>query len=110
MAGGKACSLAAGVALLALAGPVPGQGPEHFPADRVKAGADIYAQACAPCHGPRMQDSQVPMDLRKFPPAERSRFIASVTQGKNQMPPFGSLFKAEEIEALWAYVIAGEKQ
>jgi len=32
-----------------------------------------------------------------------------VTKGKNQMPPRGDLFKSEEIEALWAYVIAGEK-
>jgi len=25
------------------------------------------------------------------------------------MPPWGDLFKPEEIEALWAYVIAGKK-
>jgi mono/diheme cytochrome c family protein len=49
------------------------------------------------------------MDLRKFPPSEKTRFVASVTKGKNQMPPFGGLFKPEEIEALWAYVIAGKK-
>jgi mono/diheme cytochrome c family protein len=109
MAGGKACGLAAGVALLALAVPLPGQGAEQFPADRVKAGGDIYAQTCAPCHGPRMQESQVPMDLRKFPPSEKPRFVASVTKGKNQMPPFGGLFKPEDIEALWAYVMAGER-
>jgi mono/diheme cytochrome c family protein len=110
VAGSKVLVLAAGAALVAFAAPVPGQGPEQFPVDRVKAGSDIYAQTCAPCHGARMQDSQVPMDLRKFPSAERSRFIASVTKGKNQMPPFGALFKAEEIEALWAYVMAGERQ
>jgi mono/diheme cytochrome c family protein len=107
MAGSRA--LAAGAALVAFAAPVPGQGPEQFPADRVKAGADIYAQTCAPCHGPRMQDSQVPMDLRKFPASEKTRFMVSVTKGKNQMPPFGTLLKAEEIDALWAYVMAGEK-
>lgn len=109
MAGGKACGLAAGIALLALAAPVPGQGPGSFPAARVKAGADIYSQTCSPCHGPRMQEPQVPMDLRKFPSAEKGRFVESVTKGKNQMPPFGGLFKAEEIEALWAYVMAGER-
>jgi len=109
MAGKRAPGLTAGVAFVALAVPVLGQGPEQFPADRVKTGAGIYAQNCAPCHGPRMEDPQVPMDLRKFPPSEKTRFVASVTKGKNQMPPFGGLFKPEEIEALWAYVIAGKK-
>jgi mono/diheme cytochrome c family protein len=95
---------------MALAAPVLGQGPAQFPADRVKTGSDIYAQTCAPCHGPRMQDSQVPMDLRKFPPSEKTRFVVSVTKGKNQMPPFAALLKAEDIDALWAYVMAGERQ
>jgi mono/diheme cytochrome c family protein len=36
--------------------------------------------------------------------------MTSVTKGKNQMPPWGGLFKPEEIEAIWAYVMAGEKQ
>jgi mono/diheme cytochrome c family protein len=110
MAGGKGRRLAAGVALAALAAPVFGQGPGEFPADRVKTGREIYSQTCAPCHGPRMEDPQVPMDLRKFPSAEKSRFVESVTKGKSQMPPFGGLFKPEEIEALWAYVMAGEKR
>jgi hypothetical protein len=26
------------------------------------------------------------------------------------MPPWGGLLQPEEIEALWAYVVAGEKQ
>ena len=105
----KAVGLAAGVALMALAAQLPAQSPEQFPPDRVKAGADLYAQTCSHCHGPRMLESQVPMDLRKFPPGEKSRFIRSVIKGKDQMPPFGGLYKAEEIEALWAYVMAGER-
>src|SRR5262245_10854812 len=110
MAGSRTAGLATGVALAALAAPVFGQDPGEFPADRVKAGREIYAQTCSPCHGPRMEDSQVPMDLRKFPPSEKPRFVVSVTKGKNQMPPFGGLFKAEDIEALWAYVMTGEKK
>jgi mono/diheme cytochrome c family protein len=47
--------------------------------------------------------------LRKFPHDQRSRFINSVTNGKNQMPPWRGQLKPEEIEALWAYVVAGEK-
>ena len=103
---GRTVVLAAGVALTALA--VYAQEP--FRKEQVKLGADIYERNCSPCHGPRMLDSQVPVDLRKFPPDQKSRFITSVTNGKNQMPPWGSLFKPEEIEAIWAYVMAGEKQ
>src|SRR5262245_30331246 len=109
MTGGRARRLAAGVALAALAAPALGQGTEEFPADRVRSGRELYAQTCAPCHGSRMEDPPVPMDLRKFPPSEKSRFIFSVTKGKNQMPPFGWLLKPEDLEALWAYVMAGEK-
>ena len=41
--------------------------------------------------------------------SQRERFVNSVTKGKNQMPPWGGLLKPEEIEALWLYVIAGER-
>ena len=88
---------------------VQGQDGQSFSAAQIKHGAQIYSQNCAPCHGPRMMGSQVPGNLRKFPPAEKSRFLASVVKGKNQMPPYGNLFKPEEIEALWDYVMAGEK-
>lgn len=86
------------------------QGPaEHFAPEQIKIGATLYAQNCAPCHGPNMKNPEVPADLRKFPPDQKSRFMTSVTKGKNQMPPWGDIFKGDEIEALWAYVMAGEK-
>ena len=81
-----------------------------FAPDRVAAGAAIYARNCSPCHGPRMQDPESAFDLRKFPRDEHARFVASVTRGKNQMPPWGDLLSADEIEALWAYVSAGERR
>jgi mono/diheme cytochrome c family protein len=81
-----------------------------FPAAQVQQGAGIFEQNCAPCHGPRMQNPQGPFDLRKFPPDQKSRFVTSIVKGKNQMPPWGDLFKAEDIDALWAYVMAGERQ
>jgi mono/diheme cytochrome c family protein len=109
MTNGKAGLLAAGVALTVLAVPVPGQDSGQFTEAQVKRGSVLYAQNCSPCHGPRMMDPQAPADLRKFPPGEKNRFVTSVTKGKNQMPPWGDLFKPEDIEALWAYVIAGEK-
>ena len=85
-------------------------GQESFAPGQIKRGTAIYEQNCAPCHGPRMEDPNSAFDLRTFPRGEQSRFVNSVTKGKNQMPPFGDLFKPDEIEALWAYVMAGEKQ
>ena len=64
----------------------------------------------APCHGPHMADSQCAFELRAFPADQKSRFVTSVTKGKNSMPPWGGLFSDSEIEALWAYVMAGEKK
>jgi mono/diheme cytochrome c family protein len=76
----------------------------------VAKGAELYATHCAPCHGPHMKDPEGAADLRKFPRDARERFTTSVTRGKNQMPPWGDLLKPEEIDALWAYVVAGEKE
>jgi mono/diheme cytochrome c family protein len=110
MARRKIAALAASAALAALAIPVPAQNGEPFPEERVGRGADIYAQNCSPCHGPRMLDAQGPFDLRKFPVTEKDRFILSVTKGKNQMPPWGGLLKPDEIEALWAYVMTEQRK
>ena len=83
---------------------------KNFPAEQVNAGSKIYAQTCAPCHGVRMADPEGAFDLRKFPRDGHDRFITSVTKGKNSMPPWGSLLSPEEIESLWAYVMAGERK
>ena len=83
---------------------------EQFPAVQIKAGSAIFAQNCAPCHGARMLDAQAAFDLRKFPPGERARFIDTVTHGVRGMPPWGDLLKPDDVEALWAYVRAGERK
>jgi mono/diheme cytochrome c family protein len=83
---------------------------ENFPSELVKQGSSIYSQNCGPCHGPRMADPQGAFDLRTFPPDQKSRFLNSVTKGKNSMPPWGGMFSTDEIESLWAYVMAGEKK
>jgi mono/diheme cytochrome c family protein len=75
----------------------------------VKRGSALYAQHCSPCHGPHMADPEGAFDLRKFPRDQHGRFTNSVTNGKNSMPPWGGLLKPDEIESLWAYVVAGEK-
>ena len=99
-------------AAVAFAGaPATAQSPQarNFAPEQLKTGSEIYERNCSPCHGARMLDPQGAADLRKFPRDERERFINSVTRGKNQMPPWGGLLKPEEVEALWAYVVAGGK-
>ena len=82
---------------------------QSFAPEQVKAGAELYATNCSPCHGTRLNGSEMAFDLRKFPPGQRERFLTSVTRGKNQMPPWGDFFKQDQLDALWAYVSAGEK-
>ena len=82
---------------------------EAFTPAQVRLGAEIFERNCSPCHGPRMQDPESAFDLRKFPRNQHDRFISSVARGKNQMPPWGDMLKADEIEALWAYVMTGER-
>jgi mono/diheme cytochrome c family protein len=81
---------------------------QDFPPERIRAGAAIFSRNCSPCHGTRMQNPESAFDLRKFPPDQHERFVSSVTRGKDQMPPWGDLLNAGEIESLWAYVMAGE--
>lgn len=82
---------------------------QDAPAEQAKKGSAIYAQNCAPCHGPRMLDPQGAFDLRTFPRNEKDRFITSVAKGKNQMPPWAGLLSTQDIESLWAYVLTAEK-
>jgi hypothetical protein len=48
-------------------------------------------------------------DLRAFPREQYARFANSVSKGKNNMPPWGEVLQSGDLEALWAYVVAGEK-
>jgi mono/diheme cytochrome c family protein len=85
------------------------QPPSGVTPEQVKAGAEIFAVNCSPCHGARMQDPQGAFDLKKFPRDQRERFANSIVRGKNQMPPWGDMLNADAIDALWAYVTAGER-
>ena len=82
---------------------------QKFSAKQISAGAAIFARNCSPCHGAHMAEPEGAFDLRTFPHDQHSRFVNSVTNGKNSMPPRGGLLKPAEIEDLWAYVVAGEK-
>jgi mono/diheme cytochrome c family protein len=88
---------------------VPGWSAEGVTKEQIAAGAEIYSVNCSPCHGARMQDPGSAFNLRKFPADQRERFVESVTRGKNQMPPWGDFFKPDQLDALWAYVVAGER-
>ena len=81
-----------------------------FTPEQVRTGADIFARNCSPCHGPRMRDPESAFDLRKFPHDQHDRFVAAVTRGKNQMPPWGDMLKPDEVEALWAYIVNGDTE
>jgi len=100
-------ALAVALTCTAVAAQAPAQ--EQFPPEQIKRGADIYAGNCSPCHGSHMADPQGAFNLRAFPHDEKSRFVASVTKGKQNMPPWGDLLKPADIDALWAYVVGGEK-
>ena len=101
-----AVALAAAFALA----PAVAQSPagDAFSSEQIRKGAETFATFCSPCHGARMENPEL-FNLKKFPPGERARFVNSVTNGKNAMPPWRGQLQPEDIEALWAYVVAGEK-
>jgi mono/diheme cytochrome c family protein len=81
---------------------------KSFSPGLIKAGADIFSTRCAVCHGENMKNPPWAIDLHTFPRDERRRFVDSVTYGVRNMPPWGDVLKPEEIDALWAYVAAGD--
>ena len=67
----------------------------------------MYQQFCKRCHGDELVSTGVStFDLRTFPKGDKHRFIDSVSEGLNNMPPHGDILSAAEIEALYEYVIA----
>ena len=72
---------------------------------QIDHGKATYAQKCSHCHGPSLMNSgTVTPDLRGFPD-DKSRFVTTVKQGKNnRMPPWGDILSDEEITDLWAYI------
>jgi mono/diheme cytochrome c family protein len=99
-----------GLGLVLLGTGAGAQTAQEFPRGQIEKGADTFATYCSPCHGPYMEYPGGSFDLRTFPPDQHGRFVNSVSKGKNNMPPWGDLFQADDIEALWAYVMTGEKK
>jgi cytochrome c55X len=77
---------------------------------QIDAGKATYAQKCSHCHGPNLMNSgTVTPDLRGLPD-DKSRFVTTVKQGKNnKMPPWGDILSDDEITDLWAYVSSRRK-
>lgn len=105
-------SVAAATAALLLvsAAGVAQQNPlaKNFPPEQIKRGAALYATNCESCHGVNMIGPPWAIDLNTFPRDRPDRFVDSVTHGVRTMPPWGDVLKPDEIQALWAYVVAGE--
>jgi mono/diheme cytochrome c family protein len=73
---------------------------------QVEAGEAVYNDYCQTCHGATLVNSGQTFDLRKLRKDERARFENSVTNGKNQMPPWKGVLDSEQLDALWAYIRA----
>ena len=75
---------------------------------RAEAGAAIYANRCAGCHGEDLNNTSGgwSFDLRRLRPDEYDRFVSSVTTGKDNMPSWYGILSDDEIEAIWAYIRA----
>ena len=106
----KAWLLATAALAFALGTSALAQNGKSFPPEQVKRGAALYATNCESCHGHRMEGPPWATDLRTFPSDQPARFVDSVTNGVRNMPPWGDVLKRDEIEALWAYVVVGEKK
>jgi mono/diheme cytochrome c family protein len=77
-------------------------------ASRAEAGAVIYANRCAGCHGEELHNTSGgwSFDLRRLRPDEHDRFVNSVTVGKDNMPSWYGILSDDEIEAIWTYIRA----
>ena len=72
----------------------------------VETGETLFETHCAACHGERLSNPNNLFDLRGLGREERTRFDASVRQGKGQMPAWEGTFTELEFDALWAYIRA----
>jgi mono/diheme cytochrome c family protein len=70
----------------------------------IDAGAQVYADNCAICHGDRLINNGTAFDLRQLRADERPRFDRAMADGKGQMPAWEGVLSDEEIEQVWAYI------
>ena len=77
-------------------------------ADAVQEGKQTYADNCATCHGEQLNNTSngVTFDLRKLKANEHTRFVNSVLDGKNQMPPWRGVLDDDQVNDIWDYIRA----
>src|SRR4051794_12986371 len=77
---------------------------------QIEHGKSTYASKCSHCHGPNMMNSgTITPDLRTFPD-DKTRFVTTVKNGKNnKMPPWADILSDEEIGNLWAFISSRRK-
>jgi mono/diheme cytochrome c family protein len=78
----------------------------------IKAGARVYDDYCSSCHGEGLRNTSggVTFDLRRLRPQDHDRFVNSVMNGKNQMPPWRGVLDLHQIESIWTYIRANVDQ
>jgi len=71
-------------------------------------GGQLYENYCANCHGEELRNNAdgLAFDLRRLKPNEHARFVSSVLNGKNGMPPWRGVLADEQIEQIWSYIRA----
>lgn len=70
------------------------------------AGASVFTEHCAGCHGETGQGGPGGPDLRTMPLAQtESGAVKQVTNGGGGMPPFGGQLSEEEISDVAAFVV-----
>ncbi len=100
--------IVAALPLLLAVGSNAQDGAKTFPPEQITRGSTLYAKNCESCHGVKMIGPPWAIDLATFPRDRPERFVDSVTHGVRTMPPWGDMLKPDEIQALWAYLVAGE--
>ena len=73
-------------------------------AQSANAGAEIYEENCATCHGERLRPTGAAPDLKKLTADRKDFFEKMVNDGKGQMPAWGGVITDEQREAIWAYI------
>jgi cytochrome c oxidase cbb3-type subunit 3 len=72
----------------------------------IDAGAMVYEENCASCHGEKLRNSGAIIDLKTLRADDRARFNKYVMEGKGQMPAWQGTLNDDELDQLWAYIRA----
>lgn len=93
-----------GQALIAFACLVAALAPARAQEGDIEAGAAVYEENCATCHGEKLRATGAAPDLKQLGADQRAKFESMVEQGKGQMPAWGGVISDDERAAIWAYI------